>query len=132
MVRRVDVLRHQLPPQTSARDRCRVHVQQVDLFERKSLRLGDAEVREDDTAEACRSPDEEHLGAEVSISGLIVDEVWCCVTDGEVPEPVGGSSERHPLRTDVKWVDFADDDPRNGTPSRGEESDVNASGRSDC
>ena len=53
----------------------RVDVEEVDLLERETLRLGDEEEREGEAQEAAATPDEEHLGTEVGVSGTIVDEV---------------------------------------------------------
>src|SRR5271169_2083282 len=44
-----------------------VVVQLIDLFKRQALSFRDAEIGENETAEAGRSPDEEHLHSEPSI-----------------------------------------------------------------
>jgi hypothetical protein len=54
---------------------CHIPVKQVDLLERKSLRLRNAEVREDDAAETRRTPDVEHLGAKVEVSWARVNQI---------------------------------------------------------
>jgi hypothetical protein len=88
--------------------------------------LGNAEVGEQEAPGAGRSPDEEHLDLETGRAGGFVDQVRGGVTDGEVPEPVGGNGEGHGLGTDVEREDFTGDDPCNGTPGGGEEGDVDA------
>ena len=55
-----------------------VPVQQVDLFEGETLRLGDAEICKDDAAGTRRAPDVEYFGPKVCISGARVDHVRCC------------------------------------------------------
>jgi hypothetical protein len=45
----------------------------VNLLKRKPLGLGDEEVGEENTDEACRTPEEEYLGSEVCL--LLSDEV---------------------------------------------------------
>ena len=96
---------------------------------KKQTHLGNAEVGEDDAAQARRAPDEEHLGLEASVTRTGVDEVGRGVADTEVPEPVGGGSERHGLGTDVERVDFTNDDPSDGTPCARKGSNVNANKR---
>lgn len=56
-------------------DRGGVLVENVDSLERQSLGLGNAEVGEDEAANASGSPDEEHLDTEVSVARAGVDEV---------------------------------------------------------
>lgn len=56
-------------------DRGGVLVENVDGLERQSLGLGNAEVGEDEAADASGSPDEEHLDTEVSVASTRVDEV---------------------------------------------------------
>lgn len=87
-VRDAHVARDELAAVAHARPRRRVLVQQVDLLEREPLRLGDAEVREDDAAQARRAPDEEHLHAEAGVAWADVDEVRRRIRDRPVPEPV--------------------------------------------
>jgi hypothetical protein len=74
----LDALRNKL---LAVRDRVygkRVPVQQVDLFQRETLRLRDAEICKDDAAATRRAPYVEYLGAKVCISGARVDHVRCC------------------------------------------------------
>ena len=123
-VRDVDVLRDELAAVLDGRDRRRVLVEKVDLLERETLGLGNAEVREHEAARAGGAPDEEHLDTEVRVPRAGVDEVRRRVTDGEVPKPVRRNGERHRLRTDVEGEDFASDDPRDGAPGGGECGDV--------
>ena len=52
--------------------------------------LGHAEVGEDEAARAGRSPNEEDLDFETSVSGADIDEVRGGVANTEVPEPVAG------------------------------------------
>lgn len=40
--------------------------------------------------------------------------------------PVGSNRQRHRLRANIEREDLTDDDPRDGTPSGGERSDVDA------
>jgi len=123
-IRSVDVLVHEFLAVLLAGDGSRVVVQDIDLLERKTLGLGDAEVGEDETSQAGRSPDEEHLDAKGGISGTGVDEVRGGVTDTEIPEPVGGGGEGHGLGADVEGEDLGGDDPCDGAPGGGEEGDV--------
>ena len=88
--------------------------------------LGDAEVCENETSGAGGSPDEEHLHPETGGAGFFVDQVWGSITNAEVPEPVGGDGKRHGLGSDVEGEDLASDDPRDRTPCRSEEGDVDA------
>lgn len=107
-------------------DRGGVLVQNVDGLEGESLGLGNAEVGEDEAADASGSPDEEHLDTEVSVASTGVDEVGSGITNTEVPEPVGGGGHGHSLGTDVEREDLAGDDPGNWSPSSSEEGDVDA------
>ena len=86
-VRDMEVLCDELLAVAHGRDGRRVLVEEVDLLEGKPLRLGDAEVREDERAQAGRAPDEEHLDLEARVSGAGVDEVGRGVRDSPVPEP---------------------------------------------
>lgn len=109
-----------------------VLVEHVNLLERKTFRLGDAEICEDEASNTACTPDEEHLCAEVGgfdsrgAGGGWIDEVGSGVTNAEVPEPVGGGSHGHGFGTDLKRIDLSSDDPCDGTPSRSEERDVDA------
>lgn len=126
MITRVDVVRDELVAHGDGRARGRVLVEEVDLLEGKPTGLGDAEVRENDAAEARRAPDEEHLRLEVRVALARVDEVRRREADGEIPEPVRRRGKRHALRAHVEREDLADDDPRDGPPRRREEGDVDA------
>ena len=95
-------------------------------YQQAETYLGNAEEREDNTARACRAPNEEHLGLETCGARSNIDEVGCGVADGEVPEPVGRNSERHGLGTDVQGEDFTNDDPGDGAPCRSEGGNVDA------
>jgi hypothetical protein len=99
-------------------------VEDIDLLQRETLSLGDAEVGEDETANTSRTPDEEHLGTKVSELG--VDDVGSRVTDNEVPEPVGRNREGHGLGTDGEREDFGGDYPSDGSPGSSKEGDVDA------
>lgn len=48
------------------------------------------------------------------------------VTNGEVPEPVGGNGQGHGLGTNVEREDLSTDNPSDGTPGGGEVGDVDA------
>ena len=87
-VRDVNVVGDQLAAVPCAGDRGRVLVEQIDLLEGKTLRLGNAEVCEHETARARRAPDKEDLDAEVGVTRVAVDEVRRCERDSPVPEPV--------------------------------------------
>jgi len=93
---------------------------------KRETNLGDAEIGENEAPGAGSSPDEEHLDSEASRARLLVNQVGGSVTDGKVPEPVGGDGEGHGSGTDVERVDFTSDDPSDGTPRGGEEGDVDA------
>ena len=125
-VRDVHVLSDDLLAVANRRDGRRVLVEEVDLLERETLGLGNAEVGEDEAAQARRAPNEEHLDTEAGVARTGVDEVGSGVTDTEVPEPVGRDGERHGLGTDVKGEDLAGDDPRDGSPGGGEGGNVDA------
>jgi len=103
-----------------------VEVEDVDLFEGKTLGLRNEEEGEDETPQASATPDEEHLGTEVGIAFTRVDEVGSGEGDRPVHEPVASSRESDTLGTDVKREDFTNDDPSDRSPGGGEESDVNA------
>lgn len=126
MITRVDVVRDELVAHGDGRARGRVLVEEVDLLEGKPTGLGNAEVRENDAAEARRAPDEEHLRLEVRVALARVDEVRRREADGEIPEPVRRRGKRHALRAHVEREDLADDDPRDWPPRRREEGDVDA------
>ena len=104
----------------------RVSFPVINGINKSGTNLGDAEVGEQEAPGACRSPDEEHLDLKTGGSGLLVDQVGGSVTNTKVPEPVGGDGEGHGLGTDVEREDFTGDDPSDGSPSGGEEGDVNA------
>lgn len=100
------------------------------MLQTQPLRLRDTEIREQETTNAHRAPDEEHFGAEIGCfdacwarSGLI-DEIGCSVADSEIPEPVGSGREGHGFGTDLQGVNLAGDHPSNGTPGGGEEADI--------
>ena len=88
--------------------------------------LRDIEIGEQDASGTCRSPDEEHLDPETGVTGARVNQVGNGVDDNEVPEPVGSDREGHSFGTDIEREDFTGDYPGDGTPSGGEEGDVNA------
>jgi len=69
----VDVVRDELIPVGNRLHRCGVLVENINLLKRETLGLGHAEVGEEEAANAGRSPDEEHLRAEVAI--LWIDDV---------------------------------------------------------
>ena len=75
-----------------------VLVQQIDLLERETLCLGNAEVGKDDTAGTGRTPDVKHIGAEVCVSGARVDQVGRCKIGSELlPETLRGDTRRDSL-----------------------------------
>ena len=84
LVSGVDVVRDELIPVGDRLDRGGILVEDIDLFERETLGLGHAEVGEEETSEAGRSPDEEHLGTKVAI--LRVDDVRGGVAVGRVSD----------------------------------------------
>lgn len=90
----MQVLSDKLAPIARACDRSRVLVEQVDLLERQTFRLGDAKVREDDAARTRRAPDEEHLHAEVRVAGARVHQVGRSERDRPVPQPADTSQQR--------------------------------------
>jgi hypothetical protein len=55
-----------------------LRVELVDLLEGEPFGLVDHAPHEDDADEAAAAPDEEDLGAEVGVAGVVVDEVGCC------------------------------------------------------
>jgi len=65
-----------------------VLVHEIDLFQGKTLGLRNAQESKDDTAEASRAPDEEHLRLKACGSRFFVDEIRGSITDTEVPEPI--------------------------------------------
>lgn len=103
-------------------DDARLAVEEVNLLERETLGLGDAEVREDQASGASGTPDEEHLDTETSrldtrgTVGGLVDEVRGGVSDTKVPEPVGGDGEGHGLGSDGEGEEFTGEHPDDGTP----------------
>jgi len=101
-----------------------VLVEDIDLFEGETLGLWDAEVGEDEASDTSGSPDEEHFRSEVTKLG--VDNVGGCVSDTEIPEPVGGGRHGHGLCADGEGEDFGCDDPCDGTPGGGEKGNVDA------
>jgi len=104
VIGRVDVVGHELPSVGIGLDGCAVLVKDIDLLQGKTLGLSNEEVGEDETSEASRTPDEEHLGAEASIARPGLDEVRSGKGDGPVHKPVGGSGECDTLGTDVERV----------------------------
>lgn len=84
----VRVVGNELAAVAGARYGRRVLVEQIHLLKRQTLRLRDAEVREDDTAQAGRSPNEEHLDLKACVAGIRIDEVRGRKRDRPVPEPV--------------------------------------------
>ena len=54
------------------------------------------------------------------------------IADTEVPEPVGRGGHGHGFSADVEREDLAGDDPSNGTPGGGEESDVDTDESNKC
>jgi hypothetical protein len=69
------------------------------LFEGQSLGLGNAEPGENETAETCRTPDEEDLDTETSVTRTSLDEVRGGVGNTPVPKPVGGGGHGHRFGT---------------------------------
>ena len=143
--RQLDTITFELTTEGDRLRRGGVSVQEVDLFERQTLglrqdinlltitrmnqsetNLRNAEVGEQEAPSTGTSPDEEYLDFETSRAGLFVDQVGGGETEDEVPEPVGGDGEGHGLGTDVEREDLTADDPSDGTPCGGEESDVDA------
>ena len=88
--------------------------------------LWNTEIGEQEASGTGRSPDEEHLDPETGVTGARVNKVGSSVIDNEVPEPVGSGREGHALGTDIEREDFTGNYPGYGTPSGGEEGDVNA------
>jgi len=107
-------------------------VEEIDLLERKSLGLGDAEVGEQEASNTSRSPNEEDLDTKVGGFGSVdtvrrrVNEVRSSVSDTEVPEPVRGSGHRHSLGSDSQGEDLSGNDPSDGSPSGSKGGNVNA------
>jgi len=101
-----------------------VVVQFIDLFEGQSLGFGNAEPGENETAHTSRSPDEEDLDTETSVTGTSLDEVGRGVGNSPVPKPVGGGVHGHRFGTNSQRVQLASDDPGNGAPGSSEEEDV--------
>jgi len=121
-----DVFGDKLPAVRIGLDGSGVLVEDIDLFQGQALGLGDEEVGEEQASETGATPDEEHLGAEVGITGAGVDEEGGSIADGPVHEPVASSGEGDTLATDVEREDFANDDPSDRSPCRGEEGNVDA------
>ena len=94
--------------------------------QKSKTNLGDAKVGENEAAGTGGSPDEEHLDPKTSRAGLFVDQVGGCVTDTEVPKPVGGNRHGHCFGSDVEREDLTGDDPGDGAPCGGEERDIDA------
>jgi len=122
LVGSADVVCDELVPVSNRPDGGRVLVENVDLFERETLGLRDAEVGEDEASDASRSPDEEYLGPEVAVPR--VDNVGGGITDTKVPKPVRGRRHRHGLCADGEREDLGGDDPCNGTPGSSKEGDI--------
>jgi hypothetical protein len=117
-------------PSVLVRARTESVSRQVDEDGRRTIAY--EEVSEEEAESAASSPDEEDLDTEVGSLGSVdtvrglVDEVRGSVTDGKVPEPVGGDGERHGLSSDGEREDLSGDDPSDRSPSGGESGDVDA------
>lgn len=101
----------------------------VNLLKRKTLRLRDEEVREQERDTAQRSPEEEHLGAQVGVAFFGTDQVGGNNGNDAVPHPVRCGGETNTAGTDRDREDLTDHDPGCGTPGGSEEEDVNADER---
>jgi len=108
-----------LPARRGARS-CLFH-HLVNLFQSKTLGLGDEEPGIDEGAGTKATPDEEHRRLEVA--PVFVDHVGGNDGDDSVPEPVGGSAETHTAGTDREGEDLADNDPGTRSPGRRKEED---------
>jgi hypothetical protein len=125
----------------------------VDLLERKTLGLGNKEVREGERDAAKGAPEEEDFWPHVGITGVSADKVWGDDCDDllfyvskirfggdrqlsratyAVPEPVGGSGETDTTRADGKREGLANDDPCGRSPGSNEEKDIYADKRNHC
>lgn len=74
----------------------------------------------------CCLPNEEDLGSEIGVAGSVVDEIWCCVRDCPVEQPVGRRRHRERFGADFEREDFTSDHPGTGAPAAGKEEDVDA------
>lgn len=99
-------------------------VKLVDLLQRKTLGLVDGQECEQETQEVAASPDEEHVGTQVTL--VWVDHVWGRVSNGEVPQPVRSGTQSDGLSSGSQWEDLTDNDPSGRTPSGSEEGNEDA------
>lgn len=96
-----------------------IHV--VKLLQGAALTLDDEEEDHEDSHE-------ETAGEDVSVSEVdLVGNLGCEVTDQEVPQPVGGSSQGHTLGTVLGWEKLGDDGPNHRAPGHGIGSDEETS-----
>lgn len=102
----------------------------VNLLKGQTLGLGNEEVGVDKGAGTQRTPDEEHLGTQVTLVGIRHVRSDDC--DDAVPEPVGGGGEGNAAGSDRQREDFTDDDPSAGAPGAGKEEDVDANESDHC
>jgi len=114
-----------LPAGRSAGARLCQHL--VDLLERETFGLGHEEVREEDRERGGRTPDEEHLGAEVGLVGG--HKVGGNDTDDAIPEPVGGGGHADTTRPNGQREHLTDNDPGCGAPCGCECDNVQANER---
>lgn len=108
----------------------------IDLFKRQALGFRDKEVGEKETAKTGGSPYEEHLDFKACIAWASLDQVWGCIANAPVPEPVGGSGHRHSFGTDAlcvrmfqgrksyERIKFSSNNPSNRAPRSSEEEDI--------
>lgn len=101
-------------------------VELVDLLEGETLGLVDHAPDEEDADEAASAPDEEDLGAQVGVTGAVIDHVRGGVSNGEVEEPVAGSGHGERLGTDLERENLTGNDPGDWAPGAGKEEDVDA------
>lgn len=101
-------------------------VELINLFQGKTLGLVDTGVNEDGADEAEATPDEEHLGLKVGVTGTTVHHVGGGVGDGPVEQPVGSGGDGKTLGTSLEGEQFTSNDPGDRTPGAGKEEDVDA------
>jgi len=100
------------------------------LLQGETLGLWDKEVGIDKGGSVEGSPDEEHLGAKVTL--VLTDHVRGNDGNDAVPQPVRGGGETDTTGSDRNGEDLANDNPCTGAPGGGKEEDVDADEGNQC
>lgn len=88
----------------------------IDLFEGEAFRLWDKEECKQEAEKQCPAPDEEYLYPQVTL--ILVHDVGSDDGDHAIPKPVGCGRQGDALGPNWEGEEFADHDPRSGTPGR--------------